>query len=431
MKRRHGLAATIALACGLAAPGAFAQEQTLRFSWWGGGERHEATLKAIAAFEAKNPGVKIKAEYMGFQGYLERLTTQIAGGSEPDIMQINWAWLAMFSKTGDGFYDLNKSKSLLALNQFSDEELKMGTVRDKLNALPSSYTARIFLWNKASFDRAGLPLPTTWDQLFAAGPVFKQKLGDKAYVIDGEAYDMILTSQAYIYQKYGTPYVDPTQPRVAMSEQAVLEWVQTYKKLTTNNVGVPLPLRASLGGAEKPTEQQPDWVVGNWAGNYTWDSVLRLRESTLNKEQKLEVGEFLTLPGAKNSGMFGRPALMFTVSKRSKHPEVAAKFLNFLLTDPEAARLLGLSRGVPAADSQFHTLVKENRIAPLELKAYLQIKKQKDAGKIDLPSPLFENARFQKFMREVFETVAYGKATEQEAARRLLEEGNALLQRIK
>ena len=70
-------------------------------------------------------------------------------------------------------------------------------------------------------------------------------------------------------------------------------------------------------------------------------------------------------------------------------------------------------------------------VCVIELKAYLQIKKQKDAGKIDLPSPLFENARFQKFMREVFETVAYGKATEQEAARRLLEEGNALLARIK
>ena len=24
---------------------------------------------------------------------------------------------------------------------------------------------------------------------------------------------------------------------------------------------------ASLGGARKATEQQPDWVVGNWAGN--------------------------------------------------------------------------------------------------------------------------------------------------------------------
>jgi oligogalacturonide transport system substrate-binding protein len=61
----------------------------------------------------------------------------------------------------------------------------------------------------------------------------------------------------------------------------------------------------------------------------------------------------------------------------------------------------------------------------------LQIKKQKDSGKIDMPSPLFENARFNKFIREVFETVAYGKTTEQEAAKRLVEEGNALLQRIK
>ena len=40
----------------------------LRFSWWGGGERHEAMLKAARLFEAKNPGVKIKAEYSGLSG---------------------------------------------------------------------------------------------------------------------------------------------------------------------------------------------------------------------------------------------------------------------------------------------------------------------------------------------------------------------------
>jgi oligogalacturonide transport system substrate-binding protein len=33
-------------------------------------------------------------------------------------------------------------------------------------------------------------------------------------------------------------------------------------------------------------------------------------------------------------------------------------------------------------------------------------------------------------MREVFETVAYGKATSAEAARRLIDEGNAMLRRI-
>jgi len=114
-------------------------------------------------------------------------------------------------------------------------------------------------------ERAGLKMPATWDDLFAAGPVFKQKFGDKAFAIDGELYDMILLSQTYIMQKYGTPYVHPVQPKVAMTEAAALEWVQTYKKLTANNVAVPLPLRASLGGAEKPTEQQQrlgEWKLG-------------------------------------------------------------------------------------------------------------------------------------------------------------------------
>jgi oligogalacturonide transport system substrate-binding protein len=51
-----------------------------------------------------------------------------------------------------------------------------------------------------------------------------------------------------------------------------LDWVRIYQRLVAEHVATPLPLRASLGGAEKPTEQQPDWVAGRWAGNYTWDS---------------------------------------------------------------------------------------------------------------------------------------------------------------
>lgn len=432
MNRRLGLKTAIAAATLLlASPFASAGETSLRISWWGGSERHEATLKAIAAFEAKNPGVKIKAEYMGFNGYQERLTTQLAGGSEPDIMQINWAWLASYSRGGDGFYDLNNSKSMLALKEFSEEELRMGTVAGKLNGLPTSYSARLFLWNKAAFDRAGMKLPTTWDDLFAAGRTFQAKNGDKAYVLDGELYDMILLSQTYVHQKHGTPYIDPNVPKVAMSPEALLEWVQTYRKLIDSKVATPLPYRTSLGGADKPTEQQQDWVNGKWAGNYTWDSVIRLRGSTLDKDQKLEIGEFPMLPGAKNSGLFGRPAMLFVVSKRSKHPDVAAKFLNFVLTDPEAARILGLTRGVPAADSQYNALVADKRIELIEQKAFLQIKGLKDAGKITLPSPQFESPRIQKFIREVFEQLAYGKVSEQAAAKRLLEEGNTMLSRLK
>ena len=403
----------------------------LRFSWWGGAARHEATLKAVALFERRHPGLRVKCEYMGFNGYLERLTTQIAGGAEPDVMQINWAWLAMFSKRGTGFLDLNAHKSLLTLDQFAPEDLASGVVAGRLNALPVSYTARVLLWNPATWQRAGLPLPTTWDELFAAGPQFKRVLGDGAYPLDGELYDMLLLSQAWVQQRHGTAFVDPRQPRVAMSEAAATDWVRIYQRLVGEHVATPLPLRASLGGAEKPTEQQQDWVAGRWAGNYTWDSAIQLRASTLPKGQPLALGAFPTLPGAPESGMFGRPTLMFAVSRKTPRADAAARFVDFLLTDPEAALLLGRTRGLPAARAPLALLQREKRFPPLELEAAAQIQAQRAAGRIVLPSPLFEHARLQKFMREVFETVAYGKTDAPSAGRRLVTEGQALLQRIK
>lgn len=413
------------------APASNDKPTVLRFAWWGGAARHEATLKAIAEFERRNPGLKIKAEYMGFNGYLERLTTQIAGRSEPDVMQINWAWMAMFSKKGNGFVNLDDYRHLLALDQFSDEDIEMGRISGKLNALTVSYSARVMLWNEVSFKRAGLSLPRTWDELFAVGPALRKKLGERSYALDGELYDMILLTQAYIQQKYGTPYVDPSQPRVAMSPAAALEWVSLYRRLVDQQVVTPLPLRASLGGAEKPTEQQPDWVNGNWAGNYTWDSVIPLRASTLDARQKLVLGEFPTLPGASTSGMFGRPTLMYAVGRNSKQAELAVRFINFLSTDLDAARILGRTRGLPAAAKPLKLLADTGQLPPLETAAYHQILAQRKAGRVPMPSMLFEHARFNKFMREVFETVAYGKASDQEAADRLINEGNALLKRIR
>ena len=67
----------------------------------------------------------------------------------------------------------------------------------------------------------------------------------------------------------------------------------------------------------------------------------------------------------------------------------------------------------------------------MRMAAHQQIKDQRDAGQVPVPNPLFEHPRMHKFMREVFETIAYGKTTDADAARRLIDDGNALLKRIK
>ena len=433
LTRRRLLGAGAAGTGVLAAPWVHAQApRVLRMAWWGGSARHAATLKAVALFEQRNPGVKVKCEYMGFNGYLERLTAQIAGGSEPDVMQINWAWLAMFSKRGNGFTDLQAHAARLPLAQFEAADLAMGQVAGKLNALPVSYTARILLWNTATFAKAGLALPRSWDDVFASGEVFAQKLGERWYPLDGELYDMMLLAQSHVQQRHGLPYVHPKEARVGMTFDALVLWVQTYRQLVGRHVCTPLPLRASLGGAEKPTEQQPDWSAGHWAGNYTWDSVIGLRASPLGPKHQLALGDFPQPAGALDSGLFGRPSLMYAVGRNTRQAELAADLVAHLLADPEAAKVLGRTRGVPAARGPFDALVQANTLPPLELAAHAQIQRQRRSPMgITQPNPLFEHARLHRFMREVFETVAYGKANETEAARRLLDEGNAMLRRIR
>lgn len=433
LPRRALLQGLAAAAAALAAPvRAQPAPRVLRVGWWGGAARHEATLKALRLFEQRHPGVRIKAEYMGFNGYLERLTTQVAGKSEPDLVQINWAWLAMFSKRGTGFTDLNPLVSARLREQMPADDLATGLVQGRLNALPVSYTARVLLWNRSSWQRLGLALPRNWDELFAAGPVFRSRLGEGAFPLDGELYDMILLAQAWVQQRHGTPFIAPgPQPRVAMNEAAALDWVRTYRRLVDTHVATPLPLRASLGGAEKPTEQQPDWVTGRWAGNYTWDSVIGLRASTLKPGNELALGDFPALPESAESGIFGRPTLMWAVGRHSRQPEVAAQLAEFLLVDPEAARLQGRTRGLPSARDALRQLQAEGKLPPLEVAAHAQIRAQRDAGRIPLPAPLFEHPRMLKFMREVFELVAYRKTGDAEAAARLVQGGQALLQRLK
>ena len=139
------ISATLSATLGLSAFSSLAQDVDLRMSWWGGNGRHQVTLKALEAFHQQYPDINVKAEYTGWDGHLSRLTTQIAGGTEPDVMQTNWNWLPIFSKNGDGFYDLNTLKDEIDLSQFDAKELQSTTVNGKLNGIPVSVTARGFL----------------------------------------------------------------------------------------------------------------------------------------------------------------------------------------------------------------------------------------------------------------------------------------------
>jgi hypothetical protein len=110
--------------------------------------------------------------------------------------------------------------------------------------------------------------------------------------------------------------------------------------------------------------------------------------------------------------MFGRPTLMYAVGRNCRQPETAARLINFLLTDVDAARLLGRTRGLRRPRATLAALLQADAATAAAGTAGARAAAAVEGRWPHRPARrrLFEHARLHKFMREVFETVAYGKA---------------------
>ena len=149
------------------------EDVTIKFCWWGGDSRHEATEKAVDAFMAKYPDIKVECEYGAWTGWEEKQSLAIQGGNAADVMQINWNWITSYSGNGTNFANLEDYGDVLDLTQFSQDSLDQCKADGKLMAVPVALTGRLFYWNKTTFDEVGCEIPTDEASLLEAGAKFK------------------------------------------------------------------------------------------------------------------------------------------------------------------------------------------------------------------------------------------------------------------
>jgi len=421
---------TIAMLVGLASAGSMvsthANAEDLRMSWWGGNSRHAATNAAVKEFEKVNPNISVKTEYTGWGGHLERLTTQIAGNTEPDLMQTNWNWMPIFSRRGDGFKDLRDYSDILDLSQFDEAALAAGTNNGKLNGIPISMAARIFYFNKDIWDRAGLPYPVTWDDFMKAGPIFKEKLGDKYFPLVLEGRDVIAMNRSYMVQKYGIPMIDEENKRIAYSDEQMLEFFKIYEDMVKNHVAPSSKYIAGFGAANL-YEHKP-WINGEWAGLYMWNSAINKYNDNLKPPMSLELGFYPQMKGATDAGLFYKPAQMFSIGKNSDQPEVAAKLLNFILNEPAGYKAMGLARGVPLSLAARRALMLDGTIKESDL-SVAGLAQINDLPKQLQTSAYFENPQFVSLFQELIEKMDQGQITVEEAAEDFIKQGNRILRR--
>ncbi len=140
--------------------------------------------KLVDAYTAKNPDLTIDFEFADYSGFMDKLTTEIAAGTTPDIAMLIPDALPKYFAQGL-ILDLEELVASSGVN-YADwypgawEGLTFGADKHHY-AVPLTYDADVIWYNKDLFDKAGAKYPDdtwTYDMLVEAAKALTIRSGD-------------------------------------------------------------------------------------------------------------------------------------------------------------------------------------------------------------------------------------------------------------
>ncbi|WP_405855909.1 extracellular solute-binding protein [Streptomyces sp. NBC_01515] len=315
---------------------------TIDFQWWGSGDRNLATEKAVALFEKRHPHIKVTTSFAGYSAYLQRLATQVAAGSGPDVLQMDFGYLRAYadrnvlSKLTDSVF------STISLKRIPTIYARTGLVDGTLYGLPTGIATQALLIDAKLWAKAGVGVPKpgwTWDDLLNdIGPALKKALPDRAPLTDFSGHIEIF--QIWLVQ-HGKPLYR-NDGSLGFTQADLLQFWEYMGRLRDKGVFTSPSLTASY--ASGSTADSP-LIRKLSTGEFSITSSASSYFETYGAVQPIS---FPTQTAGSPIGMTGGASQALCVQRKCAHKAEAALLIDFLLNDPDAAKILGQVRGLPS-----------------------------------------------------------------------------------
>jgi pectin-derived oligosaccharide transport system substrate-binding protein len=315
----------------------------LRYIWWGNPDRDKRTKAMVALYETKNPGVTISAETYGWNDYWTKLATQAAGGNLPDVIQMDYRYIFEWARRGQ-LADLTPFLgSDLHMENFDKNVLDAGKVDGKLYGISMGANSIAVIYSVDKLKAAGGELPDssewTWDDYRKIGTDVKSKLPDGVYFsANMGSWEPLL--QCFLRQRGKDLYTADGQ--LGFDATDLGDFWNYWMEM--QNAGLTPPPDVQAQDKNGPIETQMI-SAGRAVFDYTNSNQL-VGMQNLNKD-KLDLAMFPNQPGLK-AGQYLKPSMFMSQRSNSSVPDEAAKFINFAITDLDAADILQIERGVPS-----------------------------------------------------------------------------------
>jgi len=423
---RAGAAASSVAVLSAFGPQAFGQDKQIRHFWWGNPERDKRTFAVIDLYNSKTPGTVVSGETLGFADYFTKLTTQIAGGNMPDVIQQGYGVLFEYIANGavvplDDF--IGKS---LDISRIDQSAIDAGTVDGKFYALSIGANSHMALYNTRLYEEAGIkigegadfnPYGYTYDDLARIGAQIKEATGIPGTDDNTADYqnfsDFTAQKGVAMYNADGT---------YGVTQEIVEEYWTIWQGIRDAGATPAGPESAGLAGVADLS--QLGVVTGKSATSYVWSNQLVGAQGLI--QDPLGAAMYPNTP-EMIPGSIIQPSQFVCLTRDSVDPEAATAYMSAFVNDLDITAILGLERGIPSNADVRAAL--EPNLSPAEAVsvAFFDAIQGKTAA-LAPPPPSGSNEVEQTFER-VAVSVLLGEKSIPEVATDFLAQANAILAR--
>lgn len=396
--------------------GSSKEQIKLRVAWWGGQSRHDYTLKMIDMYEKQHPNVKIEPEYAAFDDYWKKLVPQAAANDLPDVIQMSVAYISQFGDRGQ-LEDLapHMTKGTIDKSSISDSYLKVGQYNGKQYQLTLGVNALAVVYDPQMIKDAGASLPSngwTWDDFEAMASKLKAKGKLAAANIDDRNF------LSFYLRTFGGNLFDPNGTSLGYTDNKLFtDYYTRLQRMYNNGYLLALDKQAQKKGVPEDDEL----VLGNAGTTFTWSNLF-VADSAIAK-RPLDIAP---PPGPNiDKGLFLQSSQGLSVAKNSKNKEEAIKFVNFMINDIEANKIMKGERGVPIS-SKVQEAIKP-LLTPEEQKVVDYVAWVGQRTTSDNPIDPVGAVEVSKLLTDTSQQILYNKISPADAAAKFQKESNAIL----
>lgn len=387
----------------------------LTFAWWGNEVRNKNTTAAIDAYTAANPGVKINPQPGEWASYWDKLATQVAGNTAPDIIQMDMAYISEYGNRG-ALLDL----SGVDTSKFIEGTVDSGKINDTLVGINAGINCLVVLANPKVFEKAGMDVPDdktwTWDSLVDTSA----EVASKAKVDFG--FSSLLHSnlfEAWIRQQGKTLFTAEGFGFEVGDVQAWYDYILKAQK--AGAIGTPAQITEE---AAKSLDQSAI-VLGTAA--FALSNSNQLEAITSAAGTDISMLRYPTIAGnAAERKAWYKASMLWSASAKTKNPDAVVAFINWLVNTPEAANINLAERGMPA-NGEIQEEIKPKLSAVQQSVQQFLTDIQSELSETPI-APLPGGGQMQEVMLRFGTELLFGRQSSAEAAQGFMDEMTSNLQ---